>query len=48
MTGVVLAMFEVGVLLVTPFVSLLSKKFGKKNLMIFGNSLIILSSIGFG
>jgi MFS family permease len=48
MVGVVLAMFEGGVLIFSPIVSLLIPKVGRKNFIIIGNIAMILASIGFG
>lgn len=48
MVGVVLAMFEGGVLIFSPIVSLLLPKIGRKNFIIIGNIAMILASAGFG
>jgi MFS family permease len=48
MVGIVLAMFEGGVLIFSPIVSLFLQKVGRKNFIIIGNFCMILSSIGFG
>ena len=48
MVGVVLAMFEFGILVISPLVSLFMAKAGRKNLIILGNVFMICASIGFG
>ena len=48
MVGIVLAMFEGGVLIFSPIVSLLLQKVGRKNFIMIGNFFMVLSSIGFG
>ena len=48
MVGVVLAMFELGILMISPLVSIFMAKIGRKNLIILGNVFMISASIGFG
>jgi MFS family permease len=48
MVGVVLAMFEGGILITSPLVGLLLQKVGRKNFIIIGNICMIASSVGFG
>jgi MFS transporter, ACDE family, multidrug resistance protein len=48
MVGTVLAMMEVGILVSSPFISMTLQKVGRKNFIIIGHILMILSSIGFG
>ena len=48
MVGVVLAMFEGSILIGSPLVSLTMQKVGRKRFIIIGNSLIVLSTVGFG
>jgi len=46
--GIVLAMFEGGVLIFSPIVSLLLPKVGRKNFILIGILAMILASAGFG
>lgn len=48
MVGVILAMFETGVLVTSPIVSMLLERTGRKNFVILGNIAAILASMGFG
>lgn len=48
MVGVVLSMFELFLLIASPFVSVWQDKVGRKNFIIIGNICTMLSSIGFG
>ncbi len=48
MVGIVLAMFEVGLLVTSPLISMTLQKFGKKNYILLGILLTILASVGFG
>lgn len=48
MVGTVLSMFELGVLLCSPLVSMSLSKVGKKNFILIGALSTITASIGFG
>ena len=48
MVGIVLAMFELGVLLCSPLVSMSLQKVGRKNYILIGNLTTIMASVGFG
>lgn len=48
MVGVVLAMFEGSILIGSPIISMTMQKVGRKNYIILGNLLIVLSTVGFG
>jgi MFS family permease len=48
MVGIVLAMFELGVLVMSPVVSVLIQKVGRKNFILLGNILTIAACAGFG
>jgi MFS family permease len=48
MVGVVLAMFECSILIGSPLISITMQKVGRKNYIILGNLLIVLSTVGFG
>ena len=48
MIGVVLAMFEVGVLITSTTVSLAIQKVGRKNFIMMGSFIMIAASVGFG
>ena len=48
MVGTVLAMMEVGILVSSPFISMFLQNVGRKNFIIIGHIVMILSSIGFG
>ncbi len=48
MVGIVLAMFEGGVLLTSPIVSMLLPKIGRKNFIIIGFISVVVASAGFG
>lgn len=48
MVGVVLAMYEIGILITSPLVSLLMPRVGRKNFILFGNVCMIGACAGFG
>ena len=48
MVGMVLAMMEVGKLASSPFISITLQKVGRKNFIIIGHIMMIMSCIGFG
>lgn len=48
MVGIVLSMFEAGILISSPFVSMLLSKVGRKNFVIIGNILMVVASMCFG
>ena len=48
MVGSVLSMFEVGVLITSPIISMTMSKVGRKNYILLGNLAEIFSSVGFG
>ena len=48
MVGVVLATFEIAILITVPVVSHYLKELGRKNFVVAGCILMILASVGFG
>lgn len=48
MVGIVLATMEVGILLSSPFISMILQKVGRKNFILLGHIVMILASAGFG
>jgi hypothetical protein len=46
--GVVLSMYEAGFLVSSPIIIFFLTKYGKKTIQMFGNTLIISASLGFG
>lgn len=48
MVGTVLAMMEVGILASSPIISMILQKVGRKNFILLGHLVMIISSVGFG